>query len=127
VNGDVAIRAQNGTFNFDTLRLATDATTLEATGNLSPNGNSDLRFSLVSTKAEELQTIATSFGVGQDLLAESNPVISGNFNFNGRITGSINDPTLEGDLNLASVGLREQPVGSFSGHIFLSPTEARLD
>jgi len=127
VAGDVAIKAAGGTFNFDQLTLATDASTLTATGSLSPSGNSDLRFSLTSTRAEQLQTIASSLTAVQEVIKEYEPQLAGDFKFEGRVTGSLDNPTLEADLNASSIGLHDETLGSLTGHILFSPAEIRFE
>src|SRR5262249_754695 len=98
-----------------------------ATGQLSREGNSDLRFSLTSTSAEQIQTIAYSFEELKKPIDEYEPQISGDLKFGGRVTGPLKDPTIEGDLNLASVALHDEPLGSLTGHGLFSPTEVRFE
>ncbi|MEN3334990.1 MAG: translocation and assembly module TamB, partial [Blastocatellia bacterium] len=128
LTGDVVVNAQRGTFNVDQLILATDATQLTASGQIATKGNaSDLRFSLTSTKAEELQTIAYSIKSVKDAVAEYQPRISGEFRFDGRVTGSLSDPSIEGDLNAANIGAHDQPVGSLTGHVRFTPQEVAFE
>lgn len=128
LTGDVAVRAQSGTFNVDQLTLATDATQLTASGQIAAKGDaSDLRFSLTSTRAEELQTIAYSIPSVKDAVAEYQPRLSGDFRFDGRVTGSLSDPAIEGDLNAASLGARDQAVGSLTGHLRFTPQEVAFE
>jgi outer membrane protein assembly complex protein YaeT len=128
LTGDVAVRAQSGNFNVDQLTLATDATQLTANGQIATKGNaSDLRFSLTSTKAEELQTIAYSVKSVKDAVADYQPRISGDFRFDGRVTGSLSDPSLEGDLNASNIGAHDQTVGSLTGHVRFTPQEVAFE
>lgn len=127
VTGNIAARAENGTFNFDRFAIRTDATTIEATGKLSLSGNSDLRFTLDSTRAEELQTIAYSIPAAQEALNTYEPTLSGNFRFQGSITGPVASPTISGELNAASVGLQTAQLGSVTGNVFYSPQEIRFE
>lgn len=128
VNGDVNVRAESGTFNVDQLTLATDATQLTANGILATKGNaSDLHFSLTSTKAEELQTIAYSIKDVKDAVDPLEPRLAGNFQFNGRLTGSLSDPAIEGDLNASNIGAHDQTIGSVTGHLRFSPQEVAFE
>ncbi|MEW6126865.1 MAG: translocation/assembly module TamB domain-containing protein [Acidobacteriota bacterium] len=127
VNGDVSINAQSGTFNVEQLTLATPASQLTATGQLSSKGNSDLNFSLTSTNAEELQTIAYSIEDVQKSIADYKPRLAGAFTFSGRVTGKLADPVIEGDVDAAEVGLREQTLGSLTGHVRVSPTDIAFE
>ncbi|HEX4946356.1 MAG TPA: hypothetical protein VFZ34_06830, partial [Blastocatellia bacterium] len=96
VNGDVVANVQRGVFNFSQLQLNTDATTIIANGSLAQNGNSNLAFTLNSTRAEQLLTIASSLEALQPIINEYEPNVSGNFNFTGNIQGDIKNPTVTG-------------------------------
>src|SRR6185369_1850077 len=128
LTGDVDVNAQRGIFNINTLTLTTGATDLTAGGRVAMKGDSsDLRFSLASTHAEELQTIAYSIKGVKDAVAQYEPRLSGDFRFDGRVTGSLSDPTLEGDLNAANIGAHDQPVGSLTGHLRFTPREVAFE
>jgi outer membrane protein insertion porin family len=127
VTGDVSIKAQNGAFNVEQLALTTPASKVTASGQLSPKGDSDLQFTLTSTNATELQTIAYSIKDVEESLADYQPRLAGELNFTGRITGSISDPAIEGDLIAADVGLRDKTLGSLTGHLLLSPTQVAFE
>ncbi|MFP5264512.1 MAG: translocation/assembly module TamB domain-containing protein [Blastocatellia bacterium] len=127
VNGDVDIRAQRGVFNINQLELATDASHLTASGLISPKGNSDLRFSLTSTRAEELQTLAYSIEGVEKAVADFKPRLAGDLRLEGQVRGPLSDPAIEADLNASSVGLRDQTIGSLSGHARFTPTEIAFE
>src|SRR5262249_49801374 len=98
VKGEILARAQQGELYFDQLTFHTDATTLTATGRLTFHGDSDLRFSITSTRAEELQTILTAPGLmeGQikQLMQTYEPNLFGDFSFTGTISGRLENPTI---------------------------------
>jgi outer membrane protein insertion porin family len=127
VKGDVGITARSGIFDVNRFTLYTDATSLAATGRLSREGDSDLRFSLTSTNAEQLQTIAYSVDEVKKALADYEPQIAGDLKFEGRVTGPIKNPTIEADLNAASISLHDELLGSLTGHLLFSPAEARFE
>jgi outer membrane protein assembly complex protein YaeT len=127
VTGEVNIKARRGIFDVEQLTLNTDATRLTAGGRLSREGDSDLKFSLNSASAEQLQTIAFSIEDVRQALEKYEPQISGDLKFEGRITGRITDPAIEGDLNLASITFFDEPVGSLTGHVLVSPAEVRFE
>jgi outer membrane protein assembly complex protein YaeT len=127
VTGEVALRAQRGDFTIDQLRLASAVTTVTATGNFALTGNSDLRFALETTDATQLLTLASSFEAAQPLLAEYKPRLTGNLNFRGRLTGSLDEPTIEGTLQAAEVGLQGELLGSLTGQLRYSPAEIRIE
>lgn len=127
VTGEVNVQARAGTFEIARLNLATDASRLSATGRLSPEGDSDLRFSLSSTRAEELQTIAVAHEEVRKAIADFEPQISGAAKIEGRITGKLTDPAIEADLNLAGISLFDEPLGALSGRLLFSPTELSFE
>jgi autotransporter translocation and assembly factor TamB len=127
VNGDVSVTAQSGAFNVEQLALSTPASQVTATGHLTRKGDSDLRFSLTSTDATELQTIAYSIPDVEKSLADYKPRLAGAFSFEGSVTGSITDPAIEGDLKAADVGMRDRTIGSLTGHVRLTPTDVAFE
>jgi outer membrane protein assembly complex protein YaeT len=127
VTGDVEITARSGVFGVNQFTLNTDATQLTATGRFSREGDSDLRFSLISTRAEQLQTIAYSIEEVKKALEDYEPQITGDLKFEGRVTGALKNPTIEGDLNAGSIALHDELVGSLRGHLLFSPAEVRFE
>lgn len=127
VNGDVSVTAQSGAFNVEQLALSTPASQVTATGHLTRKGDSDLRFSVTSTDATELQTLAYSIPDLQKSLADYKPRLAGAFSFEGSVTGSITDPAIEGDLKAADIGMRDRTIGSLTGHVRVSPTDVAFE
>lgn len=131
VRGEITARAQSGVFDFDQFSLRTDASSLTATGKLALSGDSDLRFSLTSTRAEELQTIFNSSGLAtgqlERLLKTYEPHLFGDFSFAGTFTGQLENPTVAGDVRASSFALRDEILGNLSGRVFVSPAEFRFE
>ncbi|HEY6330042.1 MAG TPA: translocation/assembly module TamB domain-containing protein [Blastocatellia bacterium] len=126
VNGQVSIKADGGSFNVDQLDLQTPASKLTATGALSHNGDSQLRFSVTSTHAEELQTIVESIDDIEKDIADYKPALSGNLSLTGGVTGKLSDPSIETDVSIDSVGLHDQALGKVTGHVALTPTDVSV-
>jgi outer membrane protein insertion porin family len=131
VSGEILARAQSGVFRFDRFTLHTDGATLTATGNVALDGDSDLRFSLTSTRAEELLTILRATGFGGDriegLMTTYEPHLFGDFNFTGTLNGKIDNPAITGDLQASSFGLRDGILGSVRGRLRVTPSEVRFE
>jgi outer membrane protein assembly complex protein YaeT len=127
VTGDAAVTAHNGVFNFDQLQLSTDASKLTANGSLSVDGESDLSISLTSTQAEQLLQIARSIAVVRPYITDYEPQIIGDLKFDGRLSGQLDEATIEGDLTAATVGLRDAILGALTGHLLVSPVEVRIE
>jgi outer membrane protein insertion porin family len=126
VNGEVDVTAQGGSFNVNQLALTTPASKVTASGPISPNGDSDLNFSVTSTHAEELQAIIVSIDDIKKDLADYPPRLAGDFSLTGHLSGKLSDPSIESDVNASSIGLRDQALGKLTGHIVLSPTDVAL-
>jgi outer membrane protein insertion porin family len=127
ITGDVEVKAVNGVFNIDQLKLAASGSTLIGDGSLSVDGDSDLRVSLNSTSAEHLLQIARGFETARSYIERYEPQIIGDFKFDGRVTGPIEKASVEADVKAGIFGLRDAILGSLAGHIFVSQSEARVE
>jgi outer membrane protein assembly complex protein YaeT len=131
VSGEIMARARSGVFTFDRFTLRTDASSLTATGRLALDGDSDLRFSITSTRAEELLTILGSPGLAgseiERLMTTYEPRLFGDFRFTGTLTGRLDNPTIAGDLQASSFGLRDEILGALRGRVLVSPSEFRFE
>src|SRR5262245_8542 len=131
VRGEVTARAQRGVFYLEQFKLRTDASTLTATGRMAIDGDSDLRFSITSTRAEELQSMlnlpSLVGGELERLLKTYEPQIFGDFSFKGTLTGRLDNPTIAGDAQASNFGLRDEILGALKGRILVSPLEIRFE
>ena len=127
LTGEVAITANAGVFNFDQAQLSTAATKVSATGKLSYDGESDLRVSLNSSQSEELVQIARSIEQARPFIVENEPQLLGDLKFDGRVTGKLDQAVVEGDVNAATVGLRDALLGALSGHVVASTKELKIE
>ncbi len=127
VTGRVAVKAHDGVFEIGELQLSTDASKLLAGGKLSIDGESDFRVSLNSTQAEQFLQIARSIEAARPYIAEYEPQIIGDLKFDGRLSGRLEKAIIEGDVNAATIGLRDALLGALTGHIVISPDEIRVE
>jgi outer membrane protein insertion porin family len=127
ITGDVEVKAVNGVFNIDQLRLAASGSSLIGGGSISADGDSDLRVSLYSTSAERLLQIARGFETARSYIERYEPQVIGDFKFEGRVKGQIEKATVEAEVKAGMFGLRDAILGSLAGHIFISPSEARVE
>ncbi|HKF57413.1 MAG TPA: hypothetical protein VKJ45_18290, partial [Blastocatellia bacterium] len=123
VSGDVDVTASDGSFDLNQFVLATNVSRVEASGRLSPNDNSDVRLTVTSRDAAELQRIAYSIDDIQKSLEDYKPRLAGQFSFQGGISGKLSDPAIQGDLSASDIGLHDHTLGSLTGHLVLSPDE----
>src|SRR5262249_9341869 len=101
--------------------------TLISSGSISLDGNSNLRVSLNSTSAEQLIQLARGSEIGRRYIEQYEPQLIGNIKVEGRLTGQIEKAVVEADVNAETFGLRDAILGSFAGHISVSPSEARVE
>jgi outer membrane protein insertion porin family len=127
ITGDVEVKAVNGVFNIDQLKLAASGSSLIGGGALSVDGDSDLSVSLNSTSAERLVQIARGFETARSYIERYEPQIIGDFKFEGRVKGSIEKPSIDAEVRAGIFGVRDAILGSLAGHIFISPSEARVE
>ncbi|MEO5858783.1 MAG: translocation/assembly module TamB domain-containing protein [Pyrinomonadaceae bacterium] len=125
VNGHVEVTATNGLFNIDTAKLNTSNSQLSAAGTFDLQGlNSNLDLAVNSTDAAEIERLVRILGVSPDLEEQLDSLqvgVAGNLAFNGKLTGNLTDPTIDGKASLASLSLHGREVGSVSTDVFVSP------
>jgi outer membrane protein insertion porin family len=127
ITGDVEVKAVNGVFNIDQLKLAASGSSLIGGGSLSVDGDSDLSVSLNSTSAERLVQIARGFETARFYIERYEPQIIGDFKFEGRVKGPLDKPSIDAEMRAGIFGVRDAILGSLAGHIFISPLEARVE
>jgi len=130
VNGRVKVTATSGLFNIDTARLNTTNSQLTATGRFDlRNDDSNLDLALNSTDATEIERLVRVLGVSPALEEQLDSLqvgVAGTLAFNGKLTGNLTDPTIDGKATLASLSLRGREVGSVETDVFVSPLGTEL-
>ena len=129
INGEVAMRADRGTFDIQQVNLQTPATRLNATGRFSFQNDSDLQVDLNSTDATELQTVLVSSGLLPEVEARMDEYgigLAGQLAFNGNIRGNLNSPNVNGKFSLGTLLVNGNELGSLSASIAMNETEIRI-
>ena len=130
VNGRLGLRATNGLFDIDYANLNTEKSQLNATGSFDLNGyNSNLNLVLNSTDASEIVRIIRVLNVSPELetqLDNYNAEFAGNLNFNGTVTGNLENPTVDGRAAVDSVSLRGRNLGSLTTNISVASEAIEL-
>ncbi|HEX6043396.1 MAG TPA: hypothetical protein VFZ22_02820, partial [Pyrinomonadaceae bacterium] len=129
ITGEVAIRANRGVFDIQTVNLQTPATRLNATGQFSFENDSNLQVDLASTDAEELQAVLISSGLLPDLeqtLHTWDIGLAGQLAFNGNIRGSLTSPDVTGRFSLGSLLVKGIDLGALSASIAMNSAEIRI-
>jgi len=129
ITGDVAVRADRGTFNIQQLNLQTPATSLKATGQFSFENDSNLQVDLNSSDANELQTVLVSSGLLPEVEAQMETygiALAGRLVFNGNIRGKLSSPDVNGSFSLASLLVNSNELGSLSATVSMNGNEIRV-
>lgn len=126
INGSLGIRGVKGLFDIDYAKFNTEKSTLNATGRFDLSGsNSNLALALNSTEASEIERLIKVLNISTDLetqLAENQINLAGNLKFNGILTGSLDDPDLDGKASLESISMRGTQLGALSSDIAITRT-----
>lgn len=125
VNGQVKLTGVDGLFNVDLADLNTTSSKLTATGKFDlQDENSDLTVALRSTDANEIDRLIRVLGVSSELESQLDSMqvqFAGNLTFDGKITGNLTDPDVDGRASLDSLVMRGRNVGSVSTDILVTP------
>ncbi len=125
VNGKLELTANNGLFNISNANLNTENSKLDASGQFDLSGsNSNLNLALNSTDASEIERIIRVLNFSPELetqLDNYQAKFAGNLNFNGTITGNLENPTIDGRASVDSLILRGRNLGSLATNISVSP------
>ncbi|HEU4511059.1 MAG TPA: translocation/assembly module TamB domain-containing protein, partial [Pyrinomonadaceae bacterium] len=129
ITGEVAMRANRGTFDIQQVNLQTPATRLNATGQFAFEGDSNLQVDLASSDASELQTVLISSGLLPDVeerMREYGLGLAGELAFNGNIRGRLESPTVNGKFSLGSLIVNGTEMGSLSASIAMTETQISI-
>ena len=129
INGEVAMRANRGTFDIQQVNLQTPATRLNATGQFSFENDSNLQVDLNSSDAAELQTVLISSGLLPEVEEQMRTYrigLAGQLAFNGNIRGRLNSPNLNGRVSIGSLLVDGNELGSLSASVAMNDAEIRV-
>lgn len=130
VNGIVNLAATNGLFTIDQARLNTDKSELNATGRFDlRNDDSNLDVALRSSDASEILNIVRVTGLAPEIESQIDSyqaAVAGNLTFDGKITGNLTDPVIDGRASLASLSLRGRDLGTLATDVRVSPLQTEL-
>jgi translocation and assembly module TamB len=131
VTGELALDAQRGLFQIRRASLRTGATELNATGQFSFAGDSNLSVNLASTDASELQRVVVASGLlpaeMEDRLNNFGVELAGRLDFNGTLTGALADPLVNGRASVGALTLRGRNLGALSADIASNAAEVRIN
>jgi translocation and assembly module TamB len=129
ITGDVAMRADRGTFDIQQVNLQTPATRLTATGQFSFDNDSNLQVDLNSSDASELQAVLISSGLlpeVEEQMRSYGVELGGQLAFNGNIRGRLASPNLNGRVSMGTLIVNGNELGSLTASIAMNDTEIRI-
>lgn len=129
ITGEVAMRADRGTFDIQQVNLQTPATRLTATGRFSFEDDSNLQVDLNSSDAAELQTVLISSGLLPDVEEQMRSYgieLAGQLAFNGNLRGRLSSPNASGRFSVGTLIVNGNPLGSLSASIAMNDAEIRI-
>ena len=126
ISGTVSLSATNGLFNVDLAKLSTEKSELNASGRFDlRNEDSNLVVALRSTDAGEIERLVRVLGISPEFQSQFDSMkaqVAGNLTFDGKITGNLTDPVVDGRASLDSIALRGKELGSVTTDISVSPS-----
>ncbi|HEY6119740.1 MAG TPA: hypothetical protein VIV66_07265, partial [Pyrinomonadaceae bacterium] len=129
LSGQMALRADRGLFQIDRVDLQTPATKLNATGQFSFDGNSNLQVDLNSSDASELEAVLISSGLLPDVEEQMRTYgvdLAGPLEFKGNLTGNLSLPDIDGTVSLGSLLINGKDLGSLSASIVMNANDLRI-
>jgi translocation and assembly module TamB len=126
--GQVALVATGRGFQVQQADINSANSNITASGTVTWDGVADLNVSFKSQDMSEVQRVVDSFGlIPENIKTEYEVAVGGTGEFNGRVLGKLESPSLNGHLKLESVKMHEEEVGAVEGDIAYSPTLVRVE
>ncbi|MFN0119358.1 MAG: translocation/assembly module TamB domain-containing protein [Blastocatellia bacterium] len=123
VSGAINLLASNRRLRLENTELKTGATTLSLSGDLGWDGSGAIDVALDSPDAIEAKTLALDlarvYGVPEATLAdiENNYTLTDRLGFNGKVTGTLANPRVDGRFSLGGLTVNDEYLGSLSGNV----------
>ena len=129
ITGEVAMRADRGTFDIQQVNLQTPATKLTATGRFSFENDSNLQVDLNSSDAAELQTVLISSGLQPEVEEQMHSYgveLAGQLAFNGNIRGRLSSPNLNGKVSVGTLIVNGTELGSLAASVEMDDSQIKV-
>ena len=129
ITGEVAMRADRGTFDIQQVNLQTPATKLTATGRFSFENDSNLQVDLNSSDAAELQTVLISSGLLPEVEEQMHNYgveLAGQLAFNGNIRGKLSSPNLNGKVSVGTLIVNGTELGSLAASVEMDDSQIKV-
>src|SRR5215213_374138 len=129
ITGEVAMRANRGTFDIQQVNLQTPASRLTATGQFSFENDSNLQVDLNSSDAAELQAVLVSSGLLPEVEEQMRSYgieLGGQLAFNGNIRGQLTSPNVNGRVSVGTLIVNGNELGALSASVAMNDAEIRI-
>jgi len=137
VSGELNVIASGRRLRVENTAVHAGATRVAISGELGWDRQGTLDVAIDSGDAAELQSLALDFAQAADTAAtrdlirkikqEHEVQLTDKLSFRGRVTGSVDDPRVEGRLNLDAINLHDELLGSLAGELAYHESTLRLD
>lgn len=120
LTGALALRASGGLFQIERGNLRAGASEINASGQFSFAGGTNLQVNLASSDASELKRVVLSTGLVpelEEMLDNYKVDVAGRLDFDGTLTGDLDNPLVNGRAALASLVVGGRDLGALSANI----------
>ncbi len=132
INGELNAVASNRRIRINDTKISTGATDLIVSGDIGWDQTGALDVALNSNNAAELQALALDIikKVDSELgnkIADEKVQLTNQLSFNGKVTGSLRNPAVNGSFNLSGVNYDDEPLGSITGSLTYAGDLIKVD
>lgn len=129
LTGEVGLRADRGLFQIERASLQAGASRLNAAGQFSFEGNSNLQVNLASDDAAELERVVVASNLApalENALHDYSVDLAGRLAFDGTLRGALRDPLINGRASLGSLLVNGRDLGALSATLASDATATRV-
>ncbi len=133
VSGTLNLTASNRRLRLENTTVQTGKTTLSVSGEIGWDRTGALDVSLDAPDAAELKTLALDVarvsGVDESQLFTFSQEVEllNKFAFNGKVSGSLDDPRVEGKFTLDGLSVKDELLGALAGNLTYTAQTVRID
>ncbi len=132
INGELNAVASNRRIRINNTKINTGATDLIVSGDIGWDQTGALEVALNSSNAAELQALAVDIIKKVDLelgdkIEAAKVQLTNQLSFNGKVTGSLRTPAINGNFSLSGVSYDDDLLGSITGNLAYSGNLFKVD
>lgn len=129
LTANVVVKANSGTLMISPLNAKLGQTDITAQGivALKPNNPKNtaisFEYKVQANKSEELFTVARKLELLSPTILDLNPSLTGTLNVNGKISGTVGQPTITADITAQQLGLQNNQFQNLNANLQLTPQD----